>query len=72
VCIKALKGEGKPRSKKQIDEKARDGERGRCVCVDRKQKDVRVKLLGVVFARTYRVCVGLFVYGSDFAGREAG
>jgi hypothetical protein len=40
VCIEALKGEGKPRSKKQIDEKTRDGERGRCVCVDRKQKDV--------------------------------
>ena len=44
----------------------------RNVFVDRKQKDVRVKLLGVVFARTYRVCVGLFVYGSDFAGRERG
>jgi len=42
-----------------------------CVCGQEAERCVRVKLLGVVFARTYRVCVVLFVYGSDFDRERA-
>lgn len=63
VCVhQSLKGGKESQGRKtnrSIDEKARDGERSRCVCVDTGQEAERCEseAFRCCVARTYRVCV---------------